>query len=351
MDSWLDRDGGGGGGFASATSNAITRGPGAALSSATATGGAGGFGIPGQGLGGANATATATSTFAFANVRSIDKAVASTPAYYVSATATAATQADRSDQNFVKPDDSAYAFSTVLPDEADIAKLIGGASNIASVFLGPRDIALGTAILGNNDVPDGPVESFDYSASSTFEFSYRGDLLLRVIDGGGDFTITINGVQIVDEDFVSDTVVNLGSDFGPNIDLTIVTSNGAGTFVLGGAVPEPSTWAMMLVGFGGLALPAIGRRGDKPPPFGRSAGAILASRAACAANKRRQRRDDLLACLTRHAGKQRSSFGTGANRTDSNSDRRNSNSRGRSGGHLAEGALPFVGGPAREGRN
>ena len=39
---------------------------------------------------------------------------------------------------------------------------------------------------------------------------------------------------------------------GPNIDLTI--SDEFGIFVIGGAVPEPSTWAMMLLGFAGLGF-------------------------------------------------------------------------------------------------
>ncbi|HEY3620794.1 MAG TPA: hypothetical protein VGL12_00035 [Roseiarcus sp.] len=40
----------------------------------------------------------------------------------------------------------------------------------------------GTAIPGINYFPDRPVESFTFSASSTFDFSYRGDLLLGVIE-------------------------------------------------------------------------------------------------------------------------------------------------------------------------
>jgi hypothetical protein len=42
----------------------------------------------------------------------------------------------------------------------------------------------------------------------------------------------------------------LGFISGP-IDLTI---EGPGIFVLGGVVPEPSTWAMMLIGFAGLGF-------------------------------------------------------------------------------------------------
>jgi hypothetical protein len=52
----------------------------------------------------------------------------------------------------------------------------------------------------------------------------------------------------------NDIVINLGY-FGPNVDLTF---SGFGTFVIGGAVPEAipeaSTWAMLLLGFAGLGL-------------------------------------------------------------------------------------------------
>jgi PEP-CTERM motif len=67
---------------------------------------------------------------------------------------------------------------------------------------------------------------------------------------GGE--VTVNGVEMLFESS-NDAVVNLGN-FGPNIDLTI---NGFGAFVIGGvveAVPEPSTWAMMLIGFAGLGF-------------------------------------------------------------------------------------------------
>ena len=44
---------------------------------------------------------------------------------------------------------------------------------------------------------------------------------------------------------------------GSGFDLTI---GGDGVFAFGGAVPEPSTWAMMLLGFGGLGAMARSRR-------------------------------------------------------------------------------------------
>jgi len=83
-----------------------------------------------------------------------------------------------------------------------------------------------------------------------------------------EFTITADGVEILDttfrslsvaESFFHDNVIDLGADFGPGLDLVFgytLVADGAGgfgfDFALGGAVPEPSTWAMMLIGFAGL---------------------------------------------------------------------------------------------------
>lgn len=122
------------------------------------------------------------------------------------------------------PDDGAYAFSTVLPYNADVATLIGGSSNVASAFLGPDDEIFGTAILG----ADFASQSSD--AGSTFDFHYQGNLPLGLIEGVGEFNVTVNGVQVLAEDFVDDRVIDLGPNFGPNIDLTIV-SYGSGDFV------------------------------------------------------------------------------------------------------------------------
>jgi hypothetical protein len=146
-----------------------------------------------------------------------------------------------------------FAVSTVLTDKAYATKLIeylGGASNFADALLGPQDEIFGTA--EQFALPAG-------TATSTFDFRDPGDLILGVIEGF-DFDITINGEQVFSGDSVSDTVINLGSNFGPNIDLTI---NGFGAFVIGGAVPEPSTWAMVLLGFAGLGFAGY-RQGAKP---------------------------------------------------------------------------------------
>ena len=198
------------------------------------------------------------------------------------ATTNAIAQGGGSGQAFVNPGQTAYAFSTALPDKAYATTLIGGASNVASALLGPRDAVFGTAILGANYASDGGGASHTYSASSTFDFGYGGDLhawpdrrsgcrLPRrarlSVDGIHHLD---NGVEILDttfrslavaESFFRDDVIDLGSDLGPNIDLTFgytLVADGSGGFgfdlAIGGAVPEPSTWAMMLVGFAGLGF-------------------------------------------------------------------------------------------------
>jgi hypothetical protein len=200
----------------------------------------------------------------------------------VAASTNAIAQGGGSGQAFVNPGQTAYAFSTALPDKVYAATLIDGATNVAIALLGPRDAVFGTAILGANYAPDGGGESHAYSASSAFDFGYRGDLMLGLIDdqvsgfanGLGfqsmEFTIMADGVEILDttfrslavaESFFHDKVIDLGSDFGPNIDLTFgytLIAAGSGGFgfdlAVGGAVPEPSTWATMLVGFAGLGF-------------------------------------------------------------------------------------------------
>ena len=268
---------GGTGGDANASSTAITTGPGNALSDANADGGlpGQGFDIPGlpgnataradaSAAGGGKATAEAVASVSFdqfiqpvANPTSTAKtgffvgvgvlstAFQTTTSLSVKGlgAATATTEAIAqagSGQTFVANVD-ASSISTALPDKAYATTLIGDASNVAAALLGPGEEIFGAAIL---DTLEG---------GSDFDFSYRGDLLLGVISAV-DFDITINGEQLLTGHSGADTVIDLGSNFGPNIDLMI---SGFGAFVIGGvvsetAIPETSTWAMMLLGFGGL---------------------------------------------------------------------------------------------------
>ena len=252
-------------GTADATSNATTAKGALAQAQATAVGSSG------------QAQSTAKTSFAFVSVQS--SAVA--PTNSDSATTNAIAQGG-SGQAFANPGQTAYAFSTALPNKAYATSLVGGASHVASALLGPRDAVFGTAILGANYAPDGGGESNTYSASSKFDFGYGGDLMLGLIDdqvsGFADsqgfqsmeFTIEANGVDVLDvtfgslaiaESFFRDDVIGLGSDFGPNVDLsfgyTLVADGSGGfgfDFAVGGAVPQTSTWAMMLIGFAGLGF-------------------------------------------------------------------------------------------------
>jgi hypothetical protein len=194
---------------------------------------------------GGQATSTAKTSLAGVSVQSKTAVALGDPSVGNSLTATTdAIAQGRSGQTFVDPGETA-AISTALPDKAYATTLIDGASSVADALLGPRDEIFGTAILATAGEP-GVLFS---SASATFDFSFRGDLILGVIADGG-FDITANGIDIPFEDGGDNSVINLGF-LGPNIDLTI---EGDGVFAFGGAVPEPSTWALMLLGFAGLGF-------------------------------------------------------------------------------------------------
>jgi hypothetical protein len=235
--------------------NASAADGGTAIASSVATGGVGGAGSPPGATGAANATssaATAKGALAQAQSTAVGSSgqaqstattslagvsVQSTAVAQVGSTAktNAIVQGGDSGQAFVNSGQTAYAFSTALPDKAYSAKLIDGANNVASALLGPRDVVFGTAILGANYAVDGGGASHTYSAISTFDFGYGGDVLLGLIgsqeDGfaGGlgfqsiEFTIDANGVEILDttfrslsiaESFFRDSIIDLGSSLG-----------------------------------------------------------------------------------------------------------------------------------------
>jgi hypothetical protein len=295
-------DQGGNGGDAMATADAVALRGGAANATATATGGqAAGVGVlstPGA-EGAANATSSATTTRgALAQAQStaaglsaeaqstaqtsfyatVVQSVATAPTEGAAAT-NAIAQAGGAGQAFVNPGQTAYALTVGDPDKAYTATLIGGEGNIADALLGP---IFGAAILGANYAPDGGGESDTYTATSTIDFVYGGDLTLGLIGdqqsgftgGAGfesiEFTVLAGATTILNQTFSSiaaadsffgDQVINLGSSYGPGVGLTFtftLTADGPGgyglDFVVGGAVPEPSTWAMTLVGFTGLGF-------------------------------------------------------------------------------------------------
>ena len=74
------------------------------------------------------------------------------------------------------------------------------------------------------------------------------------------------------DSFFQDHVIDLGSSLGPGVDLTFgynLVADGSGgfgfDFAVGGAVPETSTWAMVLLGFAGLGFAGYRRAKGHAP--------------------------------------------------------------------------------------
>jgi hypothetical protein len=260
-------DGGGAGphaeaGNATATSSATAKGSGGATASATASGGMftfnsttaiatsfaetaeGGFAQAQSQAQADFSLSQATAKTTFGGVRVQSTVFLAGEPFAISTSAIAQGGSGQSSVDMGPFD--ALAFSTALPNTAYATALIGSASNVAGALLGSGDTIFGTAILGG------------IGGSSTFDFNFRGDLILGVITGGL-FDIVANGIDILSDDGSDNSIINLGF-LGPSIDLTI---EGNGVFAVGGAVPETSTWAMMLIGFAGLGYAGYRRSGSR----------------------------------------------------------------------------------------
>ena len=195
-------------GAATATVNSTAAGYGAASAVATATGGSTDSGA----LGAANASSTAiTDHGAIAQAQSTavgssGEAQSTAATGFTTSTATAPTggtattnaiaQAGGSGQTFDNPGETAYAFTVGDPSKIYTTALIGTSSQVANALLGPNDVIFGAAILGANYASDGGGESDIYTATSTIDLVYGGDLMLGLIDeqqsgftGGAGFEI------------------------------------------------------------------------------------------------------------------------------------------------------------------
>ena len=139
---------------------------------------------------------------------------------------------------------------------ADFGATLAG--NVATEFSIDFDFVLDEAMLASGSVTTQLLGGNDIDFSSIlldgFAFTQTGfdpqgetfTLELSGLLGIGEHTLTVNG-----------TTGSSGKGaFGGNINLVPNGGTGPG----GGAVPEPGTWAMMLLGFGGMGVAMRRRR-------------------------------------------------------------------------------------------
>jgi hypothetical protein len=114
-----------------------------------------------------------------------------------------------------------------------------------------------------------PVYGFAADIGSVFNWGSTNDPTITFTFAGGSesFTLpnylfgTANTLNFVG--FTSDTPFSSVSISDPTYGLAIDNFEVATGLTVAGAVPEPSTWAMMILGFAGLGLMAY-RRKSKP---------------------------------------------------------------------------------------
>jgi len=127
-----------------------------------------------------------------------------------------------------------------------IVAVVGAMGLVTSAYAGTTTITpvLGGSVPGSFTFTGPGTEDFDF----TIPTPYRYDFTLSA----GLFSTTTSG--------------------GPGSYVVAVTATGAGTvdYTLTTAVPEPMTWAMMLLGFAGLGVVGYGRRSSSSRKFGAS---------------------------------------------------------------------------------
>lgn len=118
------------------------------------------------------------------------------------------------------------------------------------------------------EVPAGPDGTADFIVSSTMSTSSQNITFSSVTFEGVDFDVEVNGWN--ETRFLNLVPVNAGSTY----ELRLTGTAGAGaqfppnatytgqiTFAPNAAVPEPGTWALMILGFGGAGAMLRIRRG------------------------------------------------------------------------------------------
>jgi hypothetical protein len=146
---------------------------------------------------------------------------------------------------------------------------IGTGTNVAQVDEGDALLQVGVGVVGGLDVYSGisgpasfgpaNVFSIDYVASSSAgnPFAIAGAGNVIGVPGGYVSGALISGTGTFDNTTIAGLGLTLGTytyTWGTGVDADSIVIN------IGGAVPEPSTWAMMLLGFAGIGAMTYRRR-------------------------------------------------------------------------------------------
>ena len=192
---------------------------------------------------------------------------------------------------------SAVTMASIGSGSATLVDITAG-QTVSNARLTPGDgaiVGVGAISAGYG----GSGESLTYSAEADFSFATTAPEYLTLLDSNASgngfdalkFQVTVDGtIEVLDtftslsvaEAFFSGHTIDLGAWSAANqtVDLSYwltASAPGAGfgfTYAFAGpavATPEPSTWAMMLIGFAGLGFAAHARRGARRPAAPRPA--------------------------------------------------------------------------------
>lgn len=149
---------------------------------------------------------------------------------------------------------SNIGFYSATPDGGNVKYMIWDGTNSTLLFS-----IVGTTVTGSTPtLTYSPDFTFDLLAGNSYYFGIISDSALDVgIINTGAITLTQNGLTATGSNsnytnFASPAFVALA---GASINLVLLGTQG------GSAVPEPATWAMMIIGFGAIGWSV--RRGRK----------------------------------------------------------------------------------------
>jgi PEP-CTERM motif len=163
--------------------------------------------------------------------------------------------------------------SAARADVVDVFDLSGSFQIPALTFTGTMNLDLTTDAAESVDITVNGLPAYNQSPSLRFA-TFTKEAVVDVLDSNGemltlDFAIPklgtlagfiITGGAIVGGIALFDSGTEIpGFLFNPTGFITPDASNPP-NLVTAGSVPEPSTWAMMLLGFAGLGAAACGRR-------------------------------------------------------------------------------------------